>query len=210
MISSLFFFLQSINKKWYTIEKKVKMMKNKKRIFTYSAVGCCLLAAVFFTFGQDGTSGQPGKLSKVHGELEGPKSCTKCHSSAKKIAPAKCLSCHKELSRRIKEGRGFHADKQEECADCHAEHNGENPRLAQWDRGSFDHSETGYTLTGAHQKIKTCERCHHAGNSPPRKYSQTFLLNNNRCSACHKDAHRGNQPICTDCHGTKDWSVDIW
>ena len=185
-------------------------MKDKKRPFTYAGVACWLLAAVILAAGQEGKGKSPGELSSVHGDLSGPSHCTKCHSAAQKIAPANCLGCHKELARRIKAEKGFHRDKKEDCADCHSEHNGKNHRLADWDPADFDHSETGYTLAGAHEKIKNCDRCHHTKNSPLRKLSKTFLLNDNRCSACHRDAHRGNQPVCTDCHTTSDWSVDIW
>lgn len=186
-------------------------MKNKKSIFIYLGMGFCFLTAAILTPGQQPiTPESPGKLSKVHGDLSGPDNCTKCHSPAKKIEPTRCLSCHKELDRRIKAGTGFHRDKTEDCDGCHSEHNGENHKLVELHPADFDHSETGYSLTGAHREIKACERCHNSKNSPPGKHSRTFLIKDNCCSACHKDSHRGNQPICTDCHNTEDWNVDIW
>jgi len=191
--------------------KKVKKMKNKRRVFTYLGIGFLLPALFFLLPGQEpGLTKSPGELSQVHTGLSGRNYCGKCHSAAQEIEPANCLKCHEELALRIKAGKGFHRDKQEDCGVCHSEHNGKDYRLVQLDRADFDHSETGYSLSGAHQKITSCDRCHHGKNSPPRKYTKSFLLKDNRCSACHKDAHRGNQPVCTDCHTTKDWSVDIW
>ncbi|MCK5056328.1 MAG: hypothetical protein KAT34_06710 [Candidatus Aminicenantes bacterium] len=186
-------------------------MKSKKRIFTSSIVGFFLLIVFLLFPGQKQELKEtPGELSRVHGELAGRDHCGKCHSAAKEIEPGNCLNCHEELSRRIKAETGFHRDKQENCGVCHPEHNGKNHRLIQWDPADFDHSETGYYLSGAHQRITSCDHCHHGKNSPLRKYTKSFFLKDNRCSACHKDAHRGNQPVCTDCHTTKDWSVDIW
>lgn len=152
----------------------------------------------------------PGKLSKVHSGLQGEKNCIQCHTAGNKVDLAKCLGCHKDLALRIKAGTGFHKDKTEDCNACHSEHNGENYSLMQWDPQEFDHAETGYLLTGMHQRVKGCDTCHTSQNSPLRKYSQSYFLKDNRCSACHSDTHRGNYPDCTDCHTTNDWRVDIW
>ncbi len=189
----------------------MKKIKHNKRIFIYSTVVLCFLAGSYLISDQEsGSAEAPGLLSKVHEELSGPGNCAKCHTTAGKIAPANCLECHQDIARRIETGKGFHQDKKEDCADCHTEHNGSDYNLIQWEPADFDHTETGYPHTGAHREIKTCDACHHSKNAPPRKFSRSFLLNDNRCSACHKDAHRGEQPVCTDCHTTNDWRVDIW
>ena len=182
-----------------------------KRALIYSLFVFCLLLAAFPNpcRGLD-LPESPGKLSKVHAGLQGEKNCVQCHTVEKKPEPAKCLGCHKELAVRIKAGTGFHKDKTEDCNVCHQEHNGENYELVQWDPADFDHSETGYLLTGRHVKVKACDRCHTLSNAPQRKYSRTYLLKDNRCSACHSGAHRGNYPECADCHTTTDWRVDIW
>jgi hypothetical protein len=188
--------------------KKIRYMK---KTFIYLLVGFCFLFASSFILSQE-LDGQesPGELSKVHEGLRGEKNCIKCHSAKKEIDPSKCLGCHKELALRISAGKGFHKEKGEECAACHQEHNGETVQLIQWDIEEFDHSETGYLLTGSHRKVTDCEKCHTSANAPPRKYSKTFFLKDNRCSACHNDIHNGYHPNCIDCHTTKDWRVDIW
>lgn len=182
-----------------------------KRTVIYSLFGLCLLLAA----SPDRCQGldlpeSPGELSKVHAGLKGAKHCVQCHTAGKKVDPAKCLHCHKELGLRIKAGRGYHKDKTGDCCACHHEHDGENYSLLLWDPEEFDHSETGYLLTGMHRRVTSCHTCHSPKNSPPRKYSKTYFLKDNRCFACHSDAHRGNHPDCTDCHTTKDWRVDIW
>ncbi len=188
--------------------KKIRYMK---KTFIYPLFSLCFLFASSFIPCQElDLQESPGELSKVHEGLRGVKNCVKCHTAKKEIDASKCLYCHKELALRISAGKGFHKEKGEECAACHQEHNGENVPLIQWDIEEFDHSETGYLLTGSHRKVTDCDKCHTSANAPPRKYSKTFFLKDNRCSACHKDIHNGYHPNCIDCHTTKDWRVDIW
>lgn len=189
----------------------MKNLRYVKKISICLLFILCFLYASFITPCQEpGVRESPGKLSRVHKELNGVENCAGCHTAKGKIAPAKCLDCHKELARRISTGKGYHKEKGEDCAACHQEHNGENYPLVQWNIEEFDHRETGYLLTGAHRKVTACHSCHTPANSPARKNSKSFFLKDNRCSACHKDAHNGTQPDCTGCHTTKDWSVDIW
>ncbi len=171
---------------------------------------CFFFSVSLFPGRQSGFSEPPGPLSKVHGELGGAANCVRCHETRGKIAPTKCLNCHQDLASRVSAGRGYHKDKGEDCAVCHQEHQGVDVPLVQWQPADFDHAETGYLLTGAHQKVKSCERCHNPAHGPKRIYSKTFFITDNRCFTCHQDAHRGSQPECTDCHTSLDWRVDIW
>ena len=165
----------------------------------------CFITGSSFTFAES-----PGELNKVHSRLEGMTHCVKCHTPEQKIEPLKCLECHKELALRINAKKGYHSEKGEDCAVCHQEHQGKNSQLIQWEIEEFDHRETGYPLTGSHEKVTNCDYCHTPANSLPREQSKTYLLKDSRCSACHRDVHNGNHPDCTDCHNTKDWEVDIW
>lgn len=187
------------------------MIKGKRIFLSALVSGLCLLvvSSPLFCRGAERLK-PPGKLSTVHGELRGEKNCTKCHAAAGEVGPSRCLACHGELAARIQAGTGYHRDKNEGCGDCHQEHQGENTPLIQWDVEEFDHAETGYVLTGAHEKIKECNRCHRPALAPAREKSKSFLLQDNCCSACHPDAHRGNYPQCRDCHTTKEWWVNIW
>jgi hypothetical protein len=180
---------------------------------------CCWLITILVLLSisllfpyQDKNTDPPsqGSLSKVHNHIAGMDNCIKCHTKEKEIDPAKCLTCHKDLATRIQSERGYHRDKKEECGICHQEHQGDNHQLIQWDITDFDHSETGYQLTGLHKKIKECQKCHNPGSKPNPKNTKSYLIKDNRCSACHQDAHRGNFPNCTECHSTREWKVDIW
>lgn len=156
-------------------------------------------------FAQDiGLLVSPGKLSKVHAAYAGVDNCTRCHTEGKKTDTAKCLDCHKDLSARITAGTGFHKDKSEECISCHPEHHGEDFKLIEFDSKSFDHNTTGYPLTGLHQPVKDCRRCHQPPNAPARKLSFSYLLNDTRCIGCHKDVHSGQLgESCQQCHNVE-------
>jgi hypothetical protein len=59
----------------------------------------------------------------------------------------------------------------------------------------FDHSTTGFPLTGAHVRT-TCTECH---NSRPIKRD---------CVSCHEDFHRGRlSQSCDQCHSPAGWRV---
>ncbi len=62
--------------------------------------------------------------------------------------------------------------------------------------GGFDHSTTGFPLTGEH--IHTpCVGCHNGPNPVKRE-----------CASCHEDAHRGRLLLtCDGCHTPVGWRV---
>lgn len=187
------------------------MIKGKSIFLPSLWLSLCFLCIYFVPPGLlSSQQAPPGPLNRVHGELRGGKNCIKCHTSSGEVGPSRCLECHRELAARIKAGKGYHRDKGEACADCHQEHQEEGAPLIQWEPQNFDHSETGYILDGAHRKVRECSRCHRPDKTPSRQRSRSFLLKDSRCSACHRDAHRGNYPQCTDCHQTTEWRVDIW
>lgn len=173
---------------------------------------CFLYLCILFVTGKDSNlkakSKSPGKLSRVHGFLS--KECQKCHTKGYRVAPSKCLKCHKELTRRIKRKRGYHRDKKEDCDGCHGEHQGRNHKLYELDVKDFDHSETGYRLKGKHKKVSHCRACHRPPNSFPRQKAKSYLLKSRKCKACHQSPHSDLKIKCTDCHTSDSWKVDIW
>jgi hypothetical protein len=86
------------------------------------------------------------------------------------------------------------------CDQCHTTTN--------WGSGTFDHSTTGFTLTGAHTALQ-CSQCHVNGN-----YGLTSA--NTTCVSCHQtDYNNTNAPphstsgfptTCDTCHSTTDWT----
>src|SRR6266850_735228 len=98
------------------------------------------------------------------------------------------------------------------CATCHT--------TKGWDSASFDHSTTGWALTGSHQlapagRVVACTDCH-VGNN------YTFTTANTDCLGCHQTAWQstttfgGSVPnhitagfstsMCSTCHDTVLWS----
>ena len=96
------------------------------------------------------------------------------------------------------------------CSGCHT--------ITVWADGKFDHSTTGWALTGAHQmaptgKVTACTQCHVGGN-----YSLTAA--NTACYSCHAADWNSTQTLggsvpnhvaagypttCDTCHTTTSW-----
>ena len=164
---------------------------------------------VFFTFlacNSGYAQISPGELSKVHSHLEGLSNCTKCHILGKKVSNQKCLECHTELKARVDLKKGYHSSpeiKGKECVTCHSDHHGLNFQIVRFSKEKFNHSVTGFPLTGAHVK-KQCIDCHksdHIADLKIKKKSFTYLGLNQACLTCHADYHQQTLPAtCTDCH----------
>jgi len=161
----------------------------------------------------------PGELSKPHAELEGMDNCTSCHTLGGGVDANKCLDCHKEIARVVDDKHGYHffvTKKQPKaCMECHAEHHGKRYQLIYWPKGmdEFDHSKTGYNLTGKHAE-KKCRECHKAANiqadlhalNAKMDLDKTFLGLDARCLGCHEEEHRGQlAKDCSKCHEFKGW-----
>jgi hypothetical protein len=96
------------------------------------------------------------------------------------------------------------------CSGCHT--------ITVWADGKFDHSTTGFTLTGAHQmapagKVTSCTQCHINGN-------YTLTAANTACYGCHLADWNSTQTLggavpnhvaaafpttCDTCHTTTSW-----
>lgn len=150
----------------------------------------------------------PGELTKAHADLEGVFNCTKCHVLGDKVANEKCLSCHQDIKSRLDRGAGYHASREvkgKECISCHSDHHGRNFDIVRFDKNKFNHSLTGFELTGAHKPID-CRQCHKPDfveNQGLKKRSKTFLGLRRDCNACHADYHQKTLPTdCAQCHST--------
>ncbi|MEW6401292.1 MAG: cytochrome c3 family protein [Chloroflexota bacterium] len=121
-------------------------------------------------------------LDGAHRSVE----CTRCHvNSVFKGTPADCYSCHREDDAH---GDQFGTN----CAACH--------NTSSWEDARFDHSVSGFPLTGAHANI-LCESCHTNGQ---------FSGLSSSCVSCHADPafHAGMfGSNCADCHNTSNWSA---
>jgi len=179
-------------------------MKRKNQIFGFSIL---LLFGLWLRAQETNPPEAPGPLSLAHAERPGLKDCTVCHTPEYEVKPEKCLGCHPEMGLRMKDGRGFHKDKKQNCGTCHAEHQGEEKSLVPLDLKTFNHGDTGFTLQGVHKTLESCNRCHTGPNSFARNKTLSFLLKDSNCTGCHNAPHPGNQDACLSCHNFESWSV---
>ncbi|MGI9343663.1 MAG: cytochrome c3 family protein [Gammaproteobacteria bacterium] len=113
-------------------------------------------------------------------------SCTDCHEPHEpyRNAPGTCVACHRADD--VHDGQFS-----ETCSDCHTQ--------KAWTEATFDHTATGFALTGLHAQV-TCSGCHR---------SETFAEVGSTCVSCHRadDVHKGRNGIqCQDCHTTAGWA----
>lgn len=110
--------------------------------------------------------------------------CASCHKHGLLAGtPMDCASCHMDKD---PHGDVFSTG----CAACHSPNS--------WDDVSYDHSQTGFILDGAHINV-ACQDCH--DSTPASQMSST-------CGSCHAkdDAHRGQfGSNCGTCHTTTAW-----
>lgn len=111
--------------------------------------------------------------------------CAACHEEGepRRTAPTDCATCHRDDDPH----RGAMGPR---CEDCHAS--------THWRGGTFDHSETRFSLEGAH-RTTACGLCH-----PSEVYEETP----SDCAACHgtQDVHeRRFGTDCATCHRTTEW-----
>ena len=158
----------------------------------------------------------PGPLSRAHEDLDGLRNCGKCHALGNREVSGNCLECHEEIAAMRSGGKGLHAgDDYGKCNQCHVEHQGRDYELVYWPEGieGFDHTVTGFALTGKHaaRKCRDCHTTKHvqdpgALKSQGKDPNRTFLGLTAHCQACHQDPHAGQfKQDCTSCHDTRDW-----
>ncbi|MEI7812221.1 MAG: cytochrome C [Ignavibacteria bacterium] len=148
----------------------------------------------------------PGELTNDHSKLEGMSNCTNCHVIGAQVNNSKCLDCHTEIKQSVSSGHGFHSSDKvrgKNCWNCHSEHHGRNFNIIKFDKNSFDHSSTGFELTGKHSKAQ-CVDCHQSkniSNDGLKKKNKTYLGLSTKCVSCHEDNHLGALgDNCLKCH----------
>ena len=146
----------------------------------------------------------PGELSQAHNNLE--QKCDSCHDTSDKGKQDKlCLDCHdhQDIARDIQRHEGFHGriefQGQNACKQCHREHRGRGAKISLLTTGSFDHTNTDFSLRGNHTVLK-CQACH----TKNKKYREAP----SDCFSCHKkqDIHKGKLgQKCQTCHIESSW-----
>jgi len=128
-----------------------------------------------------------------------PRACTDCHvNNNYNLNNTLCITCHQTDFQNAKSPvphTGFPTT----CEQCHD--------TIQWTDGKFDHSQTGWPLTGSHTvPPRACTDCHINNN---------YNLNNTLCITCHQTdfqnakspvPHTGFPTTCEQCHDTIQWT----
>ncbi len=128
--------------------------------------------------------------------------CYECHKKQEKWnfrnIGVNCKDCHQDVHKAFIRPEIY---AESGCRVCHNE--------ISWSNITFDHSKTGFLLTGMHVKSE-CRSCHF------REYDgsiqQKFNGLSHQCSACHADKHyrqfeKNGITNCTDCHSTDNWKA---
>jgi hypothetical protein len=137
-------------------------------------------------------------LTGAHGSVD----CTKCHAQASvngfqttrwRTPSNDCKFCHANPHKERTQAKASFADTVA-CTACHSTSAWKSKDGATGD-AKFDHSTTGFPLTGQHSKA-ACTQCHNA----------TSIKRD--CNACHTDFHRGRlSQQCDNCHNSASFHV---
>ncbi|MBK9391094.1 MAG: cytochrome C [Bacteroidetes bacterium] len=128
--------------------------------------------------------------------------CYECHKKQEKWSfrniGVNCKDCHQDIHKTYIRPEFY---PESECRKCHNE--------ISWSSISFDHSKTGFQLTGMHVKTRMPELPFQAKFW---QYSTKFSGLPQQCSECHADKHfrqfeKGGVTTCTDCHDTNNWKA---
>ena len=128
--------------------------------------------------------------------------CAQCHVGGKFVGtPTACEGCHLQDYANTTNPNHRASNFPTTCATCH--------NTTSWQNATFDHSTTGFALTGAHLNV-ACSQCHVNNN-----YNLQLQAGSN-CSSCHLTDYNGttdpphksaNFPLaCDGCHTTTSWS----
>ncbi len=125
--------------------------------------------------------------------------CSQCHVNNNfTLTSAACINCHTSDWSSTNNPPHAAAGFPQDCSQCHTTTN--------WAGATFNHSSTGFALTGAHTAL-ACNLCHVSNN---------FSLTSGACYPCHvatynstmnpNHAQLGYPQDCSMCHSTTDWT----
>lgn len=122
-------------------------------------------------------------------------SCAECHQNSANYATFTCIDCHdhnqSEMDNKHKEVSGY-AYNSLACYECHPTGSVE---------GSFNHSTSGFPLTGGHSAVK-CSTCHTNGFSNTSKECSSCHMNNYLQTNNPDHSAKGIPVTCATCHTT--------
>lgn len=173
-----------------------------------AALTLAILAGALWRSG--GGIASPGALSAStgdgvqHGDIAShaalERDCAACHPPpwSAETTSTLCLDCHAEIRAEAGAGEGLHGRLAAvSCLECHTEHRGAEGALTAM--GAFDHAQTDFPLTGAHERVE-CAECHG---------TEGFEAAPTACVDCHPEprSHAGVfEGDCASCHSTSTWA----
>jgi nitrate/TMAO reductase-like tetraheme cytochrome c subunit len=124
--------------------------------------------------------------------------CSRCHSGGTYTGlSTACVSCHQKDYAATTNPNHTSGHFPTTCENCHT--------ITSWRPAKFDHSQTGFPLTGAHVRVD-CAQCHPGG-----RYTGTPM----DCYSCHRADYNGTTnpnhqassfpTQCQACHNTGAW-----
>lgn len=127
--------------------------------------------------------------------LEIANDCAQCHNGNYTTTSNECFGCHQNNYNQATNPNHTAAGISTNCESCH--------NTTSWIPSTFDHSSTGFALTGSHLNIQ-CSSCHNGTTS-----SASPL-----CNSCHQDDYNTapnhlsqRYPTnCEMCHNTMLWT----
>ena len=125
--------------------------------------------------------------------------CAQCHiNSNYRLTSAACWNCHQTDYNGTTNPAHAAAGFPTTCDTCHT--------TTDWTGATFDHSKTGWALTGVHTTT-ACASCHVGGN---------YNLTSTACYGCHQTEYNsttspnhvaaGFPTTCDTCHTTAAWT----
>ena len=135
-----------------------------------------------------------------------PRQCTDCHvNNNYNLTVTTCVSCHLKDFQGTTNPNHVTSNFPQTCEQCH--------NTTSWLNATFNHSSTGFALTGSHAAPpRLCSDCHVNNN---------YNLTNTACVSCHQNglqqrghprkSHRSWFPnTCETCHDTILWTDAIF
>ena len=121
--------------------------------------------------------------------------CASCHTSGYAGTSPECKSCHQAKYTAAQVPSHTAAGISVDCKTCHT--------TTDWKPSSFNHTTTGFALTGGHASVVQCSSCHHGNTSSASP----------DCITCHEVQYNGAKDHvaskfpkdCRICHNSVNW-----